>query len=289
MNGAVPAPVGLLAGRMTRAGRDALFWRIGEILRSHRPQTVRQIFYQCLDPAQIAHVAKSGAGYGRVQRAVLDMRRRGLVAWPHIVDGTRQTVYHSNGYEGLGDFLEAYRDAVKFHLWERQAERVEVWCESRGFAASVDDVADRWRVDVTAFAGQPSDTLLFDCAQRINQHAQGGQPTTVLYCGDLDLHGAMIEEVPRRKLKAQFAADPSWMRVLVTEEQVVQYALPSDESGSAVQAEALPIQTARGLIEQAIATFIPYEEIEKAEQAEHERSGRLLASAWDLDDEFDRF
>ena len=227
MNGAVPAPVGLLAGRMTRAGRDALFWRIGEILRSHRPQTVRQIFYQCLDPAQIAHVAKSGAGYGRVQRAVLDMRRRGLVAWPHIVDGTRQTVYHSNGYEGLGDFLEAYRDAVKFHLWERQAERVEVWCESRGFAASVDG---RGRSLARRRDGlrRPAVRYALVRLRPADQPARPGRPAdNWFYIAAIWIcTGAMIEEVPRRKLKAQFAADPSWMRVLVTEEQVVQYALP---------------------------------------------------------------
>ena len=64
-----------------------------------------QIFYQCLDPNRIAAVDKSDAGYRRVQRAVLDMRRTGLIGWEHVVDGTRTTIFNGTSFAGLEHFL----------------------------------------------------------------------------------------------------------------------------------------------------------------------------------------
>ena len=45
---------------------------IRNVLLRDRPQTVRQIFYQCLDDGvhELARVPKTMAGYNRVQRGV---------------------------------------------------------------------------------------------------------------------------------------------------------------------------------------------------------------------------
>ena len=95
MTGTAIAPAGLIAGRrMTKTDKRALEYRILQILAEHRPQSTRQIFYQALDSDGIASVDKSAAGYRRVQRAVLEMRRKDMIGWRHIVDGTRDTTYH---------------------------------------------------------------------------------------------------------------------------------------------------------------------------------------------------
>ena len=170
---------------MTHDGKAALRWRVAEVLKQHRPQSVRQIFYQCLSKGGIASVEKSLSGYGRVQRAVLDMRREGLIDWQHIVDGTRQTTHHGAAYNNVAHFVATYRRHYKRNLWTA-GTRIEIWCESRGFEASIAALANHYRVNTVAFGGQPSDTLLFDCAERLNRSADKGQQTLVLYCGDLD-------------------------------------------------------------------------------------------------------
>lgn len=258
---------------MTRLDIAALELRILEILQLARPQSVRQIYYQCLDPTARAYVLKGDAGYNRVQRRVLAMRRERRIGWRHIVDGTRETSHHSAAFNSPADFLEAYRSYYRVPVWHRQ--RVEIWCESRGFEGSIQELADRWRINTVAFGGQPSDSLLYECAERIAANERDGEPTTILYCGDLDLHGLEIEEAPRRKLRHQWGVDPDWMRVLVTPDQVAAYSLPSDEKG-AVQAEAFPLAEARALLEAALSECVDPADLQDAEWREEETFERML-------------
>ena len=280
----LPAPVGLISGRrMTKFDKRALFLRIAEVLQQHLPQSTRQIFYQCLDPNRIASVDKSDAGYRRVQRAVLDMRRSRLIGWEHVVDGTRSTTHNGTHVSGLADFLDTYRDLYTLNLWASKDRRIELWCESRGFEASMQPVAERYRINTVAFGGQPSDSLLFNLAERLNRHVRAGQQTLVLYAGDLDAAGMTIEEKAREKLEAQWNCVPDWARILVNQDQVAAYNLPTDESGKAVQAEAVPITVAQDLIRDAIKTFISEDELAEIKARERRQYDGLILPARALD------
>ena len=78
-------------------------------------------------------------------------------------------------------------------------------------------LAQLFRINTVAFGGQPSDTLLFNLAERLNRHFRAGQPTLVLYAGDLDAAGMTIEERPREKLAEQWDCAPDWVRILVNQ------------------------------------------------------------------------
>ena len=226
---------------------------------------------------------KNDAGYRRVQRAVLDMRRTGLIGWEHVVDGTRSTTHNGKHVSGLGDFLDTYRDLYTLNLWESKNRRIELWCESRGFEASMQPVAERYRINTVAFGGQPSDSLLFNLAERLNRHVRAGQQTLVLYAGDLDAAGMTIEEKSRKKLEGQWNCVPDWARILVNQDQVDLYDLPSDESGKAVQAEAVPITIARDLIRDAIKIFIGEDELAEIKARERRQYDGLILPARALD------
>ena len=268
------APVGLIADRrMTRGDLAALEYRTLEILARARPQSVRQIYYQALDPNGAAFVRKGDPGYNRVQRRVLAMRRDGKIGWQHIVDGTRETSHHSAAFDSPAEFIATYGPYFRVPVWHGQ--RIEIWCESRGFEGSIQPLADHWRVNTVAFGGQPSDSLLYECAARIERNERRGAPTTIFYCGDLDPSGLVIEEAPRRKLRTQWGVAPDWARILVTPDQVASYNLPSDEKG-AVQAEAFPLAEARALLESALAAFLDPAELARAEAEERRMVAAMM-------------
>ena len=75
--------------------------------RDH-PQTVRGVFYQ-LEVAGL--VPKDLAGYSVVQRECLKMRRRDLLPYAWITDGTRLQ-RKPTSYDDLGDFYFRPRNAT---------------------------------------------------------------------------------------------------------------------------------------------------------------------------------
>ncbi|MCY4608819.1 MAG: hypothetical protein OXD40_09515 [bacterium] len=277
------APVGLIAGRgTTREQTIALEYRIREILFEHHPQTVRQVFYQCLDSTRVAHVEKSDSGYRKVQRVILDMRRTGRVPWSWIIDSSRRAQTWDNGYNDLASFVDEMRGRFRLEFWEPYiGKHVEIWCESRGFEGSIESRAGDWRCTTVAFGGQPSDSLLYDCAMRIQNR---NRPTWVIYCGDLDPHGMLIEDVPRRKLREQWDCEPEWTRLLVTPDQIDSYNLPTDETGKIVQAEAFPLPEVFKLIDDAFSTIADYGDIANLEKEEGRLYDRLISAANDADD-----
>ncbi|MYE02958.1 MAG: hypothetical protein F4Y03_17105 [Alphaproteobacteria bacterium] len=277
------APVGLVDGRgTTREQSAALRYRILEIIHAQNPQSVRQIFYQMLDASAFAYVRK-GRGERKVQRLVLQMRREGLIPWSWIVDPTRDTTRWDLAYAGVADWVDTLRDTFVTDYWANAVGyHIEIWCESRGMAGSIRAAAKKWRSVLVSFGGQPSDTLLYECAERINRR---DYPTLVVYLGDLDPHGMMIEEAPRRKLREQWGCAPDWTRLLVTPDQIAIYDLPTDETGGLVQAEAFPVGEVFKLIDESFGSIGDLDEIESLRLREQAELDCLMDAAKDLQSE----
>jgi len=72
--------------RPTKSDMEARKAALIEIMSEQRPMTVRQVFYQATVRGVIE---KTEAGYGKVQRALVDLRRSGLVPYAWIADSTR--------------------------------------------------------------------------------------------------------------------------------------------------------------------------------------------------------
>jgi hypothetical protein len=96
----------------------------------------------------------------------------------------------------------------------------------------------------------------------------------VLYVGDYDPHGRLIEDVARERLGEFSETDVNWQRVAITPEQIEEYRLPASYGGHGVEAEAMDPDLLRGLLTDAIEEYADDEEM--AVTLEAERSEREI-------------
>ena len=94
--------------RATADEMAARFDSILAIVEEIQPATVRQVFYQA---SVRGIVDKTEAGYGKVQRAIVDLRRAGRLPWHWIADNTRWR----RKPETWADPAEAVRATARFY------------------------------------------------------------------------------------------------------------------------------------------------------------------------------
>lgn len=276
-----------------------------EIIAADGPMSVRQAYYRAV---VAGIVPKTDAGYQRVQREILNMRRGGELDYDSIVDNTRwmrKPRTWDSAAEALASTAAFYRQA----LWSRSESRVEVWCESDSIAGSIGSVTETWDVPLMPTRGFSSETFAYNAAEAWAQDT--GRPV-VLYVGDHDPHGLEIEQALRNRLRTFYSEalgrktkDPfmfffgdlfldlpgiefDWRRIGVTWQQVLDLDLPGTKPKKpygypiAVEAEALPPQMLRDLLDEAIREYVDEEQLETlraAEESEREVLGRLVEAA----------
>ena len=253
---------------------------IASIVHAGAPMSVRHAFYQAVGAG--IGIPKNKAGYRQGQRVVLELRRAGTLSYNEIVDGTRsrRTITQYDGLDdALGDIWATYRR----NLWSDSDYDVEVWCESDSIFGTIAPVVQEWGVPWCVTRGYASETLLYNAA-----HAA---ITDILYVGDLDPHGLDIERHARDTM-AGFGSRPDWQRIAITEEQVTEYNLPTSYGeGHGVEAEAMPAEMMRGLVQAAIRRFVDADAVAVIRAVEEEERRGLLrlqmrhASDEDEDDE----
>jgi len=104
--------------------------------------TVRQVFYQA---SVRGIVDKTEAGYGKVQRALVDLRRDGRLPFDWIADNARW----QRKPRSWRDPDEAIRQTARFYrkaLWADAEDYVEVWLEKDALSAVVYDVTSEFDV-----------------------------------------------------------------------------------------------------------------------------------------------
>lgn len=258
--------------------------RLVGLAAEHNPCSVRHIFYRAVVDG-MAGIGKGRAGYGKVQRAVLDLRRDGEMPYSWIVDNTR-TAFRVHAFDGPNAFLEDMAGVYRRELWERTPWRVEVWCESDSIAGTLVDVTDRWRVPLFPIRGQSSETFAFNAVE--GWCASPARQPIVLYVGDHDPAGLEIETALQAKMIA-FAglrvAPPRFTRIGVTWQQAVELDLPGTKPKKdygfplAVEAEALPPRLLRGLVDDAIAEYVDADQLRVLHAVETEERDGLLRLA----------
>ncbi len=240
---------------------------IAAIVHAGAPMSVRHAFYQAVGAG--IGIPKNLSGYKKVQRVVLELRRDGEIGYNEIVDGTRsrRTVSQFDGIEeALGNIHATYRR----NLWSDSDYDIEVWCESDSILGTILPVAQEWGIPWCVTRGYASETLLYNAAC--------SSITDILYVGDLDPHGLGIERHAVETLE-RFGSSPNWRRLAVTDEQVEEYDLPSSYEGHGVEAEAMPAEIMRAILQDAIDEYVDeaaVEVIRVAETDEREGLRRLM-------------
>lgn len=286
--------------RRTKVSTEQLEWQIREELKADHPQSVRHVFYRMTDPRLPVPIEKSERGYKQVQHRITVMRRMGLLPYGWITDATRRG-YFTPTYHTGGDFVYAMAPMYRGTLWEQAEHYVEVWCESRSIAGTIQDTCRELAVSLYPAGGFTSLTLAYEAAHFINDEAEG-RPVEIIYIGDYDAAGMLIDRSIERELRQHLDSGIllNFHRIAITREQVERLDLPTKprkpgerrvpELTYTVEAEAMPAHLMCNLLRDTVESFLPsgaLETVKVAEESEREglkRLGMLLDSYGGVND-----
>ena len=276
--------------RFTNAEIEQLDAQILAVLAEDFPQSVRHVFYRMTDPRLPVPVDKSEAGYGRVQRRCLELRRSGRIPFAWISDATRQG-HHVPAYDNAGAFLEAFAGLYRTQLWTADMPHVEVWCESRSIAGVLRPECERLAVSLYPSGGFSSATLCYEAARYIDRRRR--RHAVIIYIGDFDPAGVMIDASIEKELRTHLTTPLTFARVAVNEPQIARFDLPTKprkatetrrpDIAETVEAEAMPAKILRQIIRDEVESFLPENALAVAKVAEDsEREGlRMIAARLD--------
>jgi hypothetical protein len=227
----------------------------------HGPCSVRHLYYAAV-VAGVPGIEKDDAGYNKVQRQVLALRRSGAITYSSVVDSTRWQ-RKPRSYDSVEEALAATAAHYRRNLWATSSWRVEVWCESDSIASTIYKVTARWDVPLMVCRGYSSETFAYNAAQAWRSD---DRVPVVLYVGDHDADGLNIETDLYTRLTAFYDSHIDWMRVGVTWDQVEALDLPGRPPKRsrrrtpypyplAVEAEALPAGHLREILDEKISSY----------------------------------
>lgn len=274
--------------RRTKERLGILDQQILDVLLEDHPQSIRHVYYRMTNPRLAEPVPKTDQGYKQVQARCTVLRRNGSLPYGWLVDSTRRG-YHVNTFNGKADFLRRMNGLYRADLWEHVDHYCEVWTESRSIAGVVQDDCEELAVSLYPCGGFSSITLAFDAAENINAAVEDGVPVTILYVGDFDPAGVLIDVALERELRQHLRSgiDLDFKRIGITEQQVTEMDLPTntrkvtDRRSShvkyTVEAEAMPAKAMRELVRSHVEALLPEHALEIAKLAEaEERKGLKL-------------
>lgn len=275
--------------RRTRAAVEQLERQIRDVLLQDRPQSIRHIFYRMTDPRLPEPVEKSEKGYRDVQRRAKEMRRSGIIPYGWITDATRQG-YFVDTYGSAGEFLRHVHGLYRADLWRDADACCEVWVESRSIAGVIRRDCAELAVSLYPAGGFTSITLAYESAELINLD-HGGREVVILYIGDHDPAGVLIDVALERELRLHL--DPGvrlrFERIAITEAQIERYGLPTKprkpgearapEITATVEAEAMPASLLRNILRERIEALLPTDALELARVAEESEKAQLARLA----------
>lgn len=277
--------------RRTASQLDVLDEQIIAVLREDHPQSVRHVFYRMTNPRLEQPVEKSDKGYRHVQERCVKLRRSGRVPYAWIADMSRRG-YFVQTFSGTGDFLRRMNGLYRADLWCDADYRCEVWTESRSIASVLIDDCKELAVDLYPCGGFSSLSFIHEAAQFHNQ-SDDARPLVVLYIGDYDPAGVMIDVCLQREMREHLRSDIELIfeRIGINEDQIAEFDLPekprkvgdrrAQHIKTTVEAEAMPAGELRQMLRNRVESLLPQNALEVAKVAERSEQEYLerLASA----------
>ncbi len=275
--------------RRTRERVEQLDTQIIDVLRDDHPQSVRHVFYRMTDPRLPEPVEKSDRGYRHVQDRCVKLRRSGAIPYGWIADMSRRG-YFVNTFDSAGDFLRQMRGLYRADLWRDAEYRCEVWVESRSIASVL--IADCRELAVSLFpcGGFSSLSFVHSAAEEHND-SDDDRPLVVLYVGDYDPAGVLIDQALHRELRQHLRSDIElqFRRVGINAQQIEDFDLPtkprkeSDRRSlhiaETVEAEAMPAHILRDILRFEIEYLLPVGALAAAKVAEASEQEHLARVA----------
>ena len=287
-----PCEASPIKSRATKVEMEARAVFLIDYARANHPVTVRQLFYAAT-VAAVPGIDKSEAGYSRVQVQVLKLRQSGRLPYHWIADGTRWMIAPET-FDGWEDALRSTARTYRKSLWSDAEYKVEIWLEKDALAGVLHPVVDAYDVALAPTRGYTSESFayssvaglrggdrglwvyaLYDC-DRSGQDAANSLKEKVFRFGEsydvpvvfeqLGLSPEQVAEwgLPTRAPKTETAADRRW---------------PHD---FAAELDAIPPDTLRTMVAEAIENHLPRQELEhlKRVEAEERRTLREFIGGW---------
>lgn len=114
-------------------------------------------------------------------------------------------LYFTNTFDNASDFVQRMGHLYRADLWRDADQRCEVWAESRSIASVILADCKEMAVDLFPCGGFASLSFVHSAAQQHNASADA-RPLIVLYVGDLDPAGVLIDVSLERDCASIFAA-----------------------------------------------------------------------------------
>jgi hypothetical protein len=284
---------GRIKRRRTRQQIEQLNKQIVDILKQDHPQSIRHVFYRLTDPRLPEPVEKTEAGYEQVQARLVKLRREGVIPYGWLSDMSRRGFFVDT-FQGSGDFVRRMSGLYRSDLWAHAEDYCEVWCESRSIAGVIQDDCRDLAVSLYPCGGFASISFVHEAAGEINNR-DDDRPVTILYIGDFDPAGVLIDVALERELREHL--DPNielnFVRLGITPQQITAYDLPTKarkkterrapEIEHTVEAEAMPAAILRALLRDAIEELLPPDALRVAKVAEESERAYLNSVADLLD------
>jgi hypothetical protein len=253
------------------------------IVEAIRRATVRQSFYQA---TLRGLVEKTEAGYKKVQRMLVTLRRDGRLPWDWISDNTRW-MRKPRSWDSIEDALEDTARAYRRNLWTDSNAYVEIWCEKDALAGVLLDVTRKWDVPLMVARGYSSLTFLNEAATNM---AATDRPCFVYHFGDYDPSGQNAAEKIGETLR-EFApgAEIRFERVAVLPWQIEAWGLPTRPTkgtdsrskrwtgGESVELDAIRPDRLRAMCEEVILRHVDHDRLRVLLVAEEDERRRFEA------------
>lgn len=274
--------------RATKLEMEARFEALKRIVHEVRPCSVRQVYYQATVHGV---VEKTDAGYDKVQRGLVDLRRSGEISYRDITDNTRWQIKPTT-YNSIQDALDETARLYRRAVWRDVDTYVECWLEKDALAGVVHPITNKYDVPLMVARGFSSLSFLHSAASDI---ADLDKPAFIYHLGDHDPSGICAAEKIEQTLR-EFAPDAEihFERLAVLPEQIRDWNLPTRPTkksdsrakrfeGDSVELDAIHPDTLRQIVQEAIEQHLPENQLEILEVAEESERSILQMFAQDAE------
>jgi len=271
-------------------GEKNLSERIGwayEVLSRFNPQTVRQVYYVAISegwlPPDTAKTKRRS--YMAIQRALEKGRRRDIIPWGWVTDVGR--VYQQNfTAKDLADFVEN----AHWYYTPMADHGCLLWVEKDTIVPTVEDIAREFVCPLASGRGFSGLSHIRKIALKLDTDVQ-----QVLFIGDHDPSGMVIDESLEKNLIADFGVSWKIKRIALTWEQAQGLPYldlkPTDSRTPGYEArygprawevEALPIERLRKIVFDQLSALWPEEERSEYKELVDQERNRIKEALSEL-------
>src|SRR5215831_15411586 len=150
--------------------------------------TLRQIYYQFVARDIIPNSQKE---YGKLGNLLNKARLAGFVDWNAMEDRTRfiRSVPHWSSPESI---IQTAASSFRMDKWRTQDTHVEVLIEKDALVGVIETICNTLDVTYASCRGYMSQSMMWQMAMRIRNHAVDGKELLVIHLGDHDPSGIQM-------------------------------------------------------------------------------------------------